>query len=420
MTRAYALPVMSKRTVGIRSTLAVRAALAAAVTLGANGCAGKSTMAQHPDGAADVASSEPDVAPDQHASPDAPVDAMEPVMRDAAPHEPVAFDGGTCPTSAPFDDTDQALVDQCTVPIVAAVGNGFRRALSRDGKIWDHAVYLPDPTGNVNEFSHRDVIIAKGLIVVVGDAGILVSSDGGETFTMSHAGRFHDAGLAYFQGAIWALTSFGTYSTTDGKTWQEFPVGATLPGGVPSDFPATASIAVGASKLVAISGRTNKWRVFDGTTWKETAFGTSYGSIQKAAFGGTHFLVLGDACCDKAMYAGLRATSTDAATWTLLTNQSPNSATYYFGDVFWDGARFFATGTQYSKQTYVSTDGLTWDVKTTNQAVGATAFFQGLYLGVQDSKIYSSPDGVTWTLAYTGVNEGSLFVRLRAGRVLRH
>ncbi|MDB4979355.1 MAG: hypothetical protein JWM82_107 [Myxococcales bacterium] len=398
----------------------------AAMTLAASGCAGKSTMGgqtSHPDGSADVATSAPDVAtsapdvaPDQSTTEDAPVVSL---VMDAAPHEPVAFDGGTCPTVAPYDDTDQGLIDKCTVPLAAVVGNSLRSALSADGKTWNHAVYNPGAGADPNESSHRDVIIAKGLIVIVGDGGILVSFDGGNTFTVSRAGRFHDAGLAYFQGAIWALTNLGTFSTTDGKTWQEFLPTATLPGGISGDFPANASIAVSPSKLVAISWRTNKWRVFDGTTWKETAFGDAYGSIAKTAFGNSHFLVTGDGCCDKAMYAGLRATSTDGSTWNLLTNQSPGSASYHFGDVLWDGTRFFATATQYEKTTLVSTDGLTWTPRATNQAVGPTAFISGTYVGTQDNKIFSSPDGVTWTLNYTGPGDTAVFVRLAAGRVLR-
>src|SRR5450432_2433742 len=184
-----------------------------------------------------------------------------------------AFDSGACPTAPPFDDTDPAVLENCTVPIAVAVGNGLRRAVSLDGQIWSHEVYLPDSSlTDQNENSHRDVLIAKGLIVIVGDGGVLVSADKGETFTVSHVGRFHDAGLAYFQGAIWVVSNLGTFATSDGKVWLEWPADAMVPGGLPGAFGANAGTVVGGSKLLTVSNRNDHARVFDGTAWTEQTF----------------------------------------------------------------------------------------------------------------------------------------------------
>ena len=354
------------------------------VTLTAVGCAGKSSPAQtvHPDSGAPSGVSDAAAAVDLGGA-DAPTSVIEAGLDTGASAErpTTSTDGGACPT-APFDDSDQGVVDRCTVPIAVAVGNGLRRALSLDGQTWDHDVYTPNDGADQNEYSHRDVVIAKGLIVIVGDGGVFVSFDAGETFTVTHTGRFHDAGLTYFQGAIWVVSDFGTLSTVDGTTWKEWLGTATLPGNVPGTFGANAGVVVGDGKLFAVSGRDGHRRFFDGTTWTEQTFDSSYGSLSASAYGGGRFLVLGSACCDTAMYAGLRATSPDGVTWTLLTNASPGSGDYRFGDVLWTGTQFFATGTQYGKETYVSSDGLTWDRAPNQRGRGAHGHVPGRLPGV--------------------------------------
>ncbi len=333
-----------------------------------------------------------------------------------------AFDSGACPTVAPFDDSDQAVIDNCTVPVVVAIGNGLRRAVSLDGQTWDHEVYLPDPSlSDQNENSHRDALIAKGLIFIVGDGGVLVSSDRGSSFTVSHAGRFHDSGLAYFQDAIWVVSNLGTYATSDGKAWQEWPADMTLPGGLPGAFGANAGTVVGGSKLLTVSNRSEHARVFDGTTWTEQTFGADYGSLSGAAFGNGTFLILGDACCDKSMFAGLRATSLEATTWTVQSNAtSATSPNLRFGDVVWDGTRFLASASQYDKRTYVSSNGLDWEARDTNVAIGPLTSFEGAYLGAQSAVLYRSTDGITWNMTQTGIGDQKWgFNHLRAGHVLR-
>jgi hypothetical protein len=340
---------------------------------------------------------------------------------------PSGADGG-CPTAAPFDDSNAALVSACTVPIAVAVGNGLRRASSHDGVTWDHDVYMPDTGTDQNENSHRDVLVARGLIFVVGDGGLLVSSDGGETFPIAKAGRFHDSALVYFQGVIWALTNLGTLSTTDGKTWNETAAGATLPGNLPGPFSGTGGAAVSsASKLVAISGRNTSARVWDGVTWSEHAFDpTAYGSLGSAAFGDGRFVIVGGACCDKTGLSGLRATSPDGVTWTPLTNATAGAAaTLRFGSVIWQGTHFFATATQYDKRSYTSTDGLAWTISQTNVGIGAVAVFKGsggtAYLGANAALIYRSDDGVTWTLVHTGIGDAKWgYTAIRSGVVLAH
>ncbi|HVU52790.1 MAG TPA: hypothetical protein VHL80_19045 [Polyangia bacterium] len=350
---------------------------------------------------------------------DAPV-AMEAAPADKPPAERPTFpDGGVCPT-APFDDSDQSVVDACTVPIAVAVGNGLRRSSTHDGITWDHDVFTPKGTGDQNEWSHRDVIMARGLIVIAGDSGVLVSSDGGETYNMTHAGTFHDAGIAYFQGAIWIVSNVGTMSTTDGTTWKEWLGTTMLPGNLPGQYSANGGVSVGGGKIFAVNTRDNTTRLFDGTTWTQQTLGASFGSLSTSTAGGGKFLIVGGACCDTTMYSGLRATSPDGVTWTVLTNASPGSASLRFMDALWTGTDFFATATQYDKRTFTSADGLTWAVKTSNQAIGHAAQMSGAYVGNADAFIYRSTDGAAWTMVHTGIGDTKWgYTRIRSGRVLR-
>jgi hypothetical protein len=329
---------------------------------------------------------------------------------------------GACPAAPPIDDSNAALVSACTVPVAVAVGNGLRRASTHDGVTWDHDVYLPDAGADQNENSHRDVLIARGLIFVVGDGGLLVSSDGGETFPIAKPGRFHDSALVYFQGAVWAITNLGTFSTSDGKTWNETAAGAMLPGNVPGPFSATGGAAVsGGSKLLAVSGRNTSARVFDGTTWSEHVFdATAYGSLVSAAFGNGRFAIVGGACCDKTGFSGLRATSPDGVAWTALTNATAGAAaTLRFGSIIWDGTRFFATASQYDKRSYTSTDGLAWTIAQTNVGVGPVTQFRSAYVGANAALIYRSTDGNTWSMVHTGIGDAKWgYSALSSGVVL--
>jgi hypothetical protein len=344
------------------------------------------------------------------------------VLTNLPPSERPTFpDGGTCPT-APFDDSDQSVVDACTMPIAVAVGNGLRRSISRDGVTWDHDVYTPKGTGDQNEWSHRDVVIARGLIVVIGDSGILVSADGGETFALTHAGAFHDAGGIYFQGAIWVVSNVGTMWTKDGTNWTEWLGTTVLPGTtLPALFGANAGVGTSGGTLFAVSNRNNTIRLFDGTTWTEHALGTAFNSVSATAYGAGKYVILGSACCDTSPGSGLRASSTDGINWTVVTNASPGSANYRFQDVMWTGTSFFASATQYDKRTYSSADGVMWDIHNANQGIGPVGYFEGAYLGSHDAFIVRSMDGVSFTMVHTGVGATNWgYTRIRTGRVLKH
>ncbi|HEX7671944.1 MAG TPA: hypothetical protein VF395_20255, partial [Polyangiaceae bacterium] len=193
---------------------------------------------------------------------------------------------------------------------------------------------------------------------------------------------------------------------------------AQVPGGLKGGWDSTA-LACSGDRLVAVTGRNNARRVYDGTTWTETAFGSEYGTLSGLAFGGGHFGLIAYACCDTAPFAGLRAASTNGDDWTVKTNATSGSS-YRFGDVLWDGARFVATASQYDKRTFFSTDGLDYTTQTSTTGIGALAKLGNEYLGSSDGVFYTSPDAKTWTEAYrAAAGQRWGITRIRAGRVLK-
>jgi len=282
---------------------------------------------------------------------------------------------------------------------------------------------LPDASvTDQNENSHRDVLVARGLVFVVGDGGLLVSSDGGETFAVARAGRFHDSALAYFHGTIWLMSNLGTFSSTDGKTWMEYSGTTMLPGKLAGEFSATGGAAASSgSVLVVLGGRDTTSRVFDGTTWTQHDFDkTMYGTLNSLAYGNSRFVLLGGACCDKTPFAGLRAASADGVAWTVATNATAGAApTLRFGNALGQGSQLFATASQYDKRTYTSTDGLAWTAQATNAALGSVTQLKGAYQAVGGALIYRSTDGVAWSAVHTGIGDPKWgYTIIRSGAVL--
>ena len=325
----------------------------------------------------------------------------------------------SCPTKPPFDETDAALVEKCTRPVVVGVGNGLRRVASENGQTWDVDEWFPDGMPDQNENSHRDVLVANGIVVIAGDGGLLVSLDGGQTYSTQSSERLHDAGVGFFQGAFWVVSSGGTFSSSDGTNWTTWPGDTPLPGDLPGKFSAD-SIATTSSKLVAMSGRDNKYRIFDGATWTEYDFGPELGSLARISFGADRFAIVSWACCDESMFAGLRANSSDGVSWNVVTNASPGAPDYRFGDLIWDGQQFFATASQYDNRGYTSTDGLDWVPRTMTVSLGTITVLDGVYIGSNGATLYRSTDGTTWTMTHTAVGDDNWgFTRLASGRVLQ-
>lgn len=329
-------------------------------------------------------------APDVVAAP-APADATRPPPP------------GGCPRAAPFDDADPAL-EACTRPVLVFVGNAQRRTVSYDGDTWAIDQSFPDGGADQNENSHRDVAVARGVIVIVGDGGILTSWDGGATFTQTDKARHHRSAVGVFRGEFWVLSGLGTFASADGRTWR--PAGTA--------FAAVAAVAAG-DRLVAVGGSGNV-RAYDGAAWSDAAI-PGAASLSTLAWGGGRLVTVGDGCCGTQPGAGLRATSADGRAWTVASNASAGTD-FRFGQVIWDGVRFVASGSQYDARTYASADGGAWVATRADHGVGALVRFDGTYVGAGAGIIYRSSDAAHWTRTYAGARPYGL-VRGATGRVLR-
>src|SRR5262249_41624081 len=162
-----------------------------------------------------------------------------------------------------------------------------------------------------------------------------------------------------------------------------------LPGGLPGAFSAR-TLAESPTLLVAVSGRNNAVRVFDGTAWQQQGFGPGYGSLQRVVYGADRFALIGSACCGTQAYAGLRATSTDGLRWMAVTNALPGALSVRFDDLVWDGARFLATASQYDRRAFESTDGLAWSQRSLSTGLGPVAFLDGTYVAANTAILYRS------------------------------
>ena len=324
-----------------------------------------------------------------------------------------------CPTAPPFDDSDATLVARCTRPVFVGAGNALRRAISYDGMTWLHDDAFPDQGQDQNENSHRDVLVRNGIIIIVGDGGILVSKDGGATFVVVNAKRLHNSSVGFFKGAFWVVSNVGTFTSLDGSKWTDMPEGTMVAGGLGAGFGAS-SIATSPTKLLAVSASDSAYRTVDGSTWTEKSFDSQYLALGRVTHGNGRFAMIGNGCCDQSPGSGLRATSVDGASWTLRTNSTPPSTNFRFGEIIWDGSRYFATGSQYDSRVYTSPDGLTFKAIDIDVGLNSAVFFEGAYVAAGAGTMYRSSDGTTWSATLKpGPSVDFGFARVAAGRVLK-
>ena len=312
---------------------------------------------------------------------------------------------GICPIAPPIDETDNDVVQRCTQPLVAAVGNGRRRALSVDGQNWFGDVWFPSGGTDQNEESHRDVAIGNGLVVMVGDGGIFVSRDAGLTFAKTDMGRsLHNSSVVFFKGAFWIAAGGGVHTSSDGLQWKSWKENDMLPGGLKASFGAQAGATDGKQALF-VSGRS--YRSFNGQAWSQGNI--SGGGIDDLTFGNGRFAGVSS-------FSASSAISTDGRVWS--ADASGNDLR--FDTIVWTGKQFFASGSRYDGNAQTSPDGLTWTRHKMNTPIGAVTMLGDIYVGANSGTLYRSTDGRNWTLPHRAagdINWG--FSRLASGPVLK-
>ena len=185
-----------------------------------------------------------------------------------------------------------------------------------------------------------------------------------------------------FGGSLFvAAPGAGTaaWTSPDGSTWtsRTFPASG-----------AYSKYAYGAGlHLCSVSGSTTAASSPDGVTWTARTLGAAYNDI---AFGGSVFVGVAGTT--------VAGSSPDGIAWTART--LPTSQTWL--QVLHNGSVFLAIGGS-SNNFATSADGLTWTARTGPAGVVGTScklFVAGsTFVLAFGGALYSSTDGITWTLA---------------------
>jgi hypothetical protein len=218
---------------------------------------------------------------------------------------------------------------------------------------------------------------AGGLAVSVLHNGPFTSGNGAiNGVTVNPSGNYVAVGVS---GAVWF--------SSDGISWQGRLIGGQI---------AWQSVAWSGSSFVVVGFSESIASSPDGVTWTRSP-DLSFGSWNKIIWGNGFFLLVGP--------AGRIFTSPNGTSWTARTSNTVRQLT----DIAWSGSRYVAGGD--GGAVVYSDDGVTWvnpaNFLTTGMSChGLTwsptlgKFYMVIYLS-PNARVYSSPDGITWTLDYT-------------------
>ena len=314
--------------------------------------------------------------------------------------------GLPCPHAAPFDSSDAELVQKCAKVVYASVGDNLRRALSLDGSTWTNDVENTDASqlaaARAGEYQLSSVVIQNGVIVASGDGGVFRSVDGATWTHIENTATGLPSGIAIHQtrvgfgrggsfgSGLFGITgNGGTWTSSDGATWTSWADAQGKLKGTSIDASFSGhgkGTAFGNGKLI-FAGDDNVTRVFDGSTWSVGKIGGLSQTVSDFAFGNGVFIGVTD--------SGERAVSADGVTW-----QGATDGSFRFGSLFVepDGKHLHASATQYSKQLYASSDGLSWGTTNTDAGFFGIVVNNGLWVGAQQTGVSTSSDGRGFTV----------------------
>ena len=314
--------------------------------------------------------------------------------------------GLPCPSAAPFDSSDAGLVQKCAKVVYASVGDNLRRALSLDGSTWTNDVENTDASqlvaARAGEYQLSSVVIQNGVIVASGDGGVFRSVDGVTWMHIENTATglpssiaIHQTRVGFGRGGSFGLGLFGitgnggTWTSSDGATWTSWAdtQGKIKGTSIDASFSGHGKgTAFGNGKLI-FAGDNNVTRVFDGSTWSVGKIAGLSQTVSDFAFGNGVFIGVTD--------SGERAVSADGVTW-----QSATDGSFRFGSLFVepDGKHLHASATQYSKQLYASSDGLSWSTTNTDAGFFGIVVNNGLWVGAQQTGVSTSSDGKAFTV----------------------
>ncbi len=233
--------------------------------------------------------------------------------------------------------------------------------------------------------------------VVMGEAGIILTSPDGRTWTAQHSGT-----SKVFNGVVWTGSQFvavgfgGTILTSpDGRTWTAQHSGTTqILKGVA--WSGSQFVVVGVSDRVSHINNGIILTSPDGRTWTAQNAGTSQ-DLLGVVWADSQFVAVG---WDGSVVggAGIILTSPDGHTWTAQHSGTSND----LRGVAWSGSLFVAVGLE---NLLTSPNGRTWTASPTKQVLNAVTWSGSLFVvvgcpcngGPNNSLILTSPDGHTWT-----------------------
>lgn len=186
-------------------------------------------------------------------------------------------------------------------------------------------------------------------------------------------------------------------SSDAGATWAHRAAAGGFAGGFLScTYGASLFVAAGASGEIQTSAA--------GVTYThQTAAGSYAGIFYGAATNGTTLVLVGT--------NGEIQTSTNGSTWTKRTPAGGYTGDFYAAT--YGNGRFVIMG---ASSIQWSTDGITWNLAATQIAVIAGTYGAGVFVAVGVAgRIYSSPDGSTWTQRTPGSGYASAFAAVTFG-----
>lgn len=219
-------------------------------------------------------------------------------------------------------------------------------------------------------------------IIAVGDAGNVVTSTDGITWTAQSVGTTNQLNGVAFDGIVnWVVVGAAgsIYLSTDTVTWakQTSPTTGTY-----------QAVCYGNGLWVAVDGNGNIVTSPDAINWTKQFTGTS--SLFGVTYGNGTYVAVGG--------AGRLYSSPNGTTWTLRTN--PYGSTYAFRGVVYGGTIFVATGS--NGKIIASGDGATWvtrsngDTITSNGVAYSGSVWTSALSTNSPGKVDKSTNSTTW------------------------
>ncbi|HEY2898998.1 MAG TPA: hypothetical protein VGL59_00370 [Polyangia bacterium] len=226
-------------------------------------------------------------------------------------------------------------------------------------------------------------------LVAVGGQGLLLESPDAVNWKFSSVGNDFNK-VVWARDRFFALGSNMTWSSPDGQEWTALAIG---------QYP-WAGVAASPDRFVMASEGNLDWSI-DGVNWThvvQTGLGSAFGGGARAiVWTGTKFVALWG---DNSTFR-----SPDGQNWTpgLIMKGS-----HSWNDMVWTGTQLVAVGDSGSVAT--SADGGTWSVGNTgsHSSLVSLAWSGKSLVGVGQTTVLSSPDGITWTPFTTSTNVNSV------------